>query len=78
MKKLLRWLFANEWEKFTDEMRENDFWHKTLIEKNLVAERYLKNLGYELIWHDPVHEIKDGDTPLPIEMYGWELKKILK
>ena len=76
MKKFLRWLFADKWEEFCEEMKEADFHHRNLAERNFVAEIYLKHLGYEMIWNDPFHQIEDDEIPLPAESYGWKLKKV--
>jgi len=78
IRKILQWIFSEAWDDFIEEMKESDFLHKTLIERNLVAERYLKHLGYELMWNDPVHEIKEGEVPMPAESYGWRLVKSQK
>lgn len=76
MKKLLRWLFSSEWKKFEDEMREQDFHSRCLVERDLVAVGALRHLGYELHYRGLAHTIEEDEIPTLAEHMGWYLKKI--
>lgn len=78
MKKLLRWLFRNEFENFMSEVQNNmlyrDIEYTKILQKGRVAESFLKSLGYKITYESGVRE--QPSSVMYAREIGYKLEKI--
>lgn len=79
MKKLLRWLFEERMRALEDEAFEHKMRMEERFYKNFVAEKKLRELGYELVFvGGTMAEPMGSPTRNDFRASRWELRKITK